>query len=97
MQSELNSISQSLLKTLFTTKKDFKYYELFFLTNKLSHNILNIDLYTTDLELANIMTFMERNFKIPMLQININTWLKEDKNNNYILDIYNRLSNLRSL
>lgn len=97
MQNELNSISQSLLKTLFTTKKDFKYYELFFLTNKLSHNILNIDLYTTDLELANIMTFMERNFKIPMLQININTWLKEDKNNNYILDIYNRLSNLRSL
>ena len=43
------------------------------------------------------MTFMERNFEIPMLQININTWLKEDKNNNYILDIYNRLSNLRSL
>lgn len=97
MQSELNSISQSLLKTLFTTKKDFKYYELFFLTNKLSHNIPNIDLYTTDLELTNIMTFMERNFEIPMLQININTWLKEDKNNNYILDIYNRLSNLRSL
>lgn len=28
MQSELTSISQSLLKTLFTTKKDFKYYKL---------------------------------------------------------------------
>ena len=97
MQSELSNISKSLLKKIFTSKKNNKYCELFCLTYKLKQCVPFIDLYTIDIEIANIMTFMERNFEIPMLQININTWLKEDKNNNYILDIYNRLSNLRSL
>ena len=97
MQSELSNISKSLLKKIFTSKNNNKYCELFCLTYKLKHCVPFIDLYTTDIEIANIMTFMERNFEIPMLQINIDTWLKEDKNNNYILSIYNRLSNLRSL
>lgn len=100
MEKELNDLVNEMFRKWFSNngKRDFKYYELFTKVNKLHHNIPIIKSdYVKDLELASIMSFIERQFQMPMLEINIKNWVKEDTNNEFILTIYNRISNLRSI
>lgn len=100
LENELNSLSEEIADYWFKNnrKKDFRFFELFSKVNKLAYNATNrINLDNRDVELANVMSFVEKRFCIPVLKINIKSWLNEDKNNDFVLDVYRKLSLLRSL
>lgn len=99
LENQLNEIETELLNTWFKSniRKDFRYFQLFVRISKLSYLSSTLSEYKRDLEIASIMTFIERHFHVPMLQINVDNWLQEDKNNPFIFKIYKTLSNFRTL
>lgn len=99
MDKKLNNILEEMVRYFFRDKiKDIRYYELFSKVNRLSHNLpIMRSVYATDLELASIMTYIEQQFHVPMLEINVKDWMSKDSDNEFILSIYNELSELRSL
>lgn len=100
MEKELKELVNLLFEQLNGNKKngDYRYYELFSKINRFVYElpIIKSD-YVKDLELSRIMTFIEQEFKVPMLAINKEEWIKLDNNNKFILSIYDTLSNLRSI
>lgn len=100
MENELNSILSKILKYYLSSNqnKDFKWFELFLKINNFTYQLPNIKSdYEKDCELATIMTFMEYQYNIPILKINIIDWLKSANYNTFVFNIYTCLSDLRSL
>lgn len=96
MEIELDSIMNKILKH-YLINKDFKWYKLFEQINNLTYQLPNIkSVNETNYELTTIMTFMEQQFNIPVLKINLIAWLKIKNENNLVFNIYTCLSDLRS-
>lgn len=102
MEQELNNLSSKILKCYFysirTHQSDIRWFELFEQLNNLNYKLPNMkEDYKKDLALANIMTYIEQQFGVPMLHINLVEWLKEKAYHPFIFDVYTKLSDLRSI
>lgn len=100
ISNELDSVSRELLKYWLENdiRKDFSFFELFVKVCTLNYRYPSIiSEYEKDIEIAKLMTYIERRYKVPMLGINIETWLKESKLNEFIFNIYTKLSDMRNL
>ena len=96
MEKELDLLLSKILKYHLTNKnKDFRWFELFGKINNLTYHLPNMkNDYEKDCELSSVMSFIEQQFHIPMLKINLISWLKETNYNNLI---FSQLSELRSI
>jgi len=97
LKKELLKIEQELLNYwLYNVCNNMAIFDLYI---EISHLIYKLptEQDSQDLVLANIMTIMERQFKIPMLGIFIPEWLQENKSNKFLLSIYEKISALRSI
>lgn len=102
MEKELNNLSSKIFKcylySMITKRKDVRWFELFEQICYLNYQLPNIkDDFEKDLALANIMTYIEQQFGVPMLHINLVEWLKEKAYHPFIFDVYTKLSDLRSI
>lgn len=100
VSNELNEVSTELLKYWLENdiRKDFNFFELFVKVATLNYQYPRmISEYEKDIEIAKLMTYIERQYKVPMLSINIETWLKQDTLNEFIFNIYTKLSDMRNL
>lgn len=91
MNDEVKDILQRLLERWLSTNiiSNFTLFELFVMVSKLSYNIHN-----SDDELLEVIAFIEDNYSIPILAINVGEWINESESNKFIYDIYGSLSNL---
>lgn len=100
IENELNDIASELLKHWLdgNVQKEFNLFEMFVKVSSLYYDYSNTsDTCQKDLALASIMTYIEKQFKVPMLSINLDSWLNEKPNHKFIYSIYTRLSDLRDL
>lgn len=98
MIETLMEVAEDLLKFWISHNvfKDFSIFQLFMRVCNLLSNLPE-DIDSQDVQLASIMTWMEREYKIPMLDVNIKNWLKTNEHSKFILDVYNKISDLRSI
>ncbi len=103
MKEELNNIIRTIedhFKTCLWDKRP-PIKEIDFQLVVLSQRIIELrddlnNIKDVDKAISNIMTFMEGTFHIPMLDYA--EWLKQNEiRHQLVLDIYNKLSNLRSI
>lgn len=100
MQDKLNEMARELLEYWLRNniRQDFKFFELFVKVSLLSYSITNItDIDIQDIEISKLMTYIERQFKLPLISSRIFQWLNENNGNKFILNIYERLSIMRTL
>lgn len=76
-------------------------YKLLLLASKiyeLKNTIKNInDIDHLEEMISEITTYIEKEFNVPMLSVNIPLWIEEDKiRNKIVLTVYNQLSSLIS-
>lgn len=83
-------LHQILMKWLETNViKNFSLFELFVRVSKLSYN--NCSRYE---ELIKTIAYIEEHYSIPILVVQVNTWIAENEMNRFIYDIYSSLSTL---
>ena len=100
MQDKLNEMARELLEYWLRNniRQDFKFFELFVKVSLLSYSITNItDIDIQDIEISKLMTYIERQFKLSLISSRIFQWLNENNGNKFILNIYERLSIMRTL
>lgn len=97
LERELLRIAQELLNCWL--KNVYSNMDIFELYMEISHLIYNLPnkTYEKDLMLAQVMTEIESQYKIPLLGINIPNWLQKNYHNKFILEVYEKISNLRSI
>ena len=98
MLSSLNDLMdvvlhQILMKWLNTNViKKFSLFELFVRVSKLSYN--DCSRYE---ELIKIIAYIEEHYSIPILAVQVNTWIDENETNKFIYEIYSSLSTLLNI
>lgn len=94
MNEELNTIAQQLLDYWLNNNivKNFNLFELFIKVSKLSY--MDND---KNEELLKLITYIEYQYAIPVLSINVNAWLEENEYNSFIYGIYQKLSSLKMI
>lgn len=97
MKQELLKIAQELLHCWLEDAYDNM--DIFKLYMEISHLIYRLPekTYDKDLMLAQVMTKIENQYRIPLLGINIPSWLQKNYHNKFILGVYEKISNLRSI
>lgn len=88
MDKQLNTIEKQLLNYWLSTNviEEYPLFELFVMIGKLSTTNNKCE------NLSDLIDYIEAKYAIPVLSININAWLKENKHNSFIYNIYKQLS-----
>ena len=84
MDKQLNTIEKQLLNYWLSTNviEEYPLFELFVMIGKLSTTNNKYE------NLSDLIDYIEAKYAIPVLSININAWLKENKHNLKLLSNY---------
>lgn len=99
MEQELLKLAEITLH--YWLKNIYKNIDTFNLYIEISHLLYQIsithDIDSKDIKLADFMTCLERKYNIPLLNMDISNWLIKDNKNKIVLDVYKKVSNLRTI
>lgn len=99
MEQELLNLAEITLH--YWLKNTYKNIDTFDLYIEIAHLLYQISTTKNtdiqDIKLSNFMTCLERKYSIPLLNIDISNWLQKDNKNKLVLDVYEKVSNLRTI